>query len=44
MKKILLAFTMLLTMVACTNKPVAAIENNEESSEISFDVAKNYFF
>ncbi len=38
MKKILLAFTMLLAMVACTNKPVAAVENNEESS-----LETNYF-
>ena len=44
MKKILLAFTMLLAMVACTNKPVAAVGNNEESSEVAFEVAKNYFF
>ena len=38
MKKILLAFTMLLAMVACTNKPVAAVENNVESSQET-----NYF-
>ncbi|MBO4802488.1 MAG: hypothetical protein J5545_11610 [Bacteroidaceae bacterium] len=44
MKKILFAFTMLLAMVACTNKPVTAVENNEESNEVAFEVAKNYFF
>ena len=44
MKKILLAFTMLLAIGACTNKPVTAVESNGESSEISFEVAKNYFF
>jgi hypothetical protein len=43
MKKFLLAFTMLLAIAACTNKPVAAVENNEESSEVAFEVAKNYF-
>ena len=44
MKKILLAFTMLLAMVACTNKPATTVEDNEESSEVAFEVAKNYFF
>ena len=44
MKKILFAFSVLLAIAACTNKPVAAVENNEESSEVAFEVAKNYFF
>jgi hypothetical protein len=44
MKNILLAFTMLLAMVACTNKPATTVEDNEESSEVAFEVAKNYFF
>ena len=44
MKKILFAFTMLLAIAACTNKPVTAVEDNEESSEVAFEVAKNYFF
>ena len=44
MKKILFAFTMLLAITACTNKPVTAVENNEESSEVAFEIAKNYFF
>ena len=44
MKKILFAFIMLLAIAACTNKPVTAIENNGESSEVTFEVAKNYFF
>jgi len=41
MKKILFAFTMLLAIAACTNKPVTAVESNGESSEVAFDVAKN---
>ena len=44
MKNILFAFTMLLAIAACTNKPVTAVENNEESTEVAFEVAKNYFF
>ena len=44
MKKILFAFIMLLAIAACTNKPVTAIENNRVSSEVAFEVAKNYFF
>ena len=44
MKKILLAVTMLLAMVACTNKPATTVEDNEESSEVAFEKAKNYFF
>ena len=44
MKKILLAVAMLLAMAACTNKPVTAVEDHEESSEVAFEVAKNYFF
>ena len=43
MKKILLAFTMLLAIAACTNKPVTAVENNEESSEVAFERETNYF-
>ena len=35
MKKILLAFTMLLAMVACTNKPATAVEDNEVNSEVA---------
>ena len=37
-RMVLFAFTMLLAMVACTNKPVAAVENNVESSQET-----NYF-
>ena len=44
MKKILFAFTLLLSMVACTNKPARAVENVVESSNVTFEVAKNYFF
>ena len=43
MKKILFAFTMLLAMAACTDNSVSAVENNGESSEVAFEVAKNYF-
>ena len=34
---------MLLAIAACTNKPVAAVENNEESSEVAFERETNYF-
>ena len=44
MKKILFAFAVLLAMAACTNKPVTAVEDNEESSEVAFEVAKNNFY
>ena len=44
MKKIIFAFAMLLTMVACSEKQTANVENNVESREVSFEVAKNYFF
>ena len=44
MKKILFTFAVLLAMAACTNKPVTAVENNTEDSEVAFEVAKNYFF
>ena len=43
MKKILLAFTMLLAMVACTNKTATAVEDYEVNSEVTFEVAKNIF-
>ena len=43
-RMVLFALTMLLAIVACTNKPVAAVEDNDESSEVAFEVAKNYFF
>ena len=29
-------FTMLLAIAACTNKPVTAVENNGESSEVAY--------
>ena len=44
MKKILFAFTLLLAIAACINKPVKAVDINEESSEVTFEVAKNHFF
>jgi hypothetical protein len=44
MKKILFAFATLLVIAACTNKPSTVVENNEESNEVAFEVAQNYFF
>ena len=43
MKKLLFAFTMLLAIAACTNKPVAAVDNNEGSNEVAFERETNYF-
>jgi hypothetical protein len=43
MKKNLFAFTLLLATVACTNKPVTAVENNEESTEAAIEVETSYF-
>lgn len=40
----LFAIAMLLTVVACNNKPATAVENNIEKGEVPFEVAKNYFF
>ena len=40
----LFAIAMLLTLVACNNKPATAVENNIEKGEVPFEVAKNYFF
>ena len=37
-RMVLFAFTMLLAIAACTNKPVSAVENNEENSQET-----NYF-
>ena len=44
MKKIIFAFAMLMTMVACSEKQTANVENNVESEEICFEIARNYFF
>ena len=35
---------MLLATVACSEKQTANVENNAESGEVTFEVAKNYFF
>lgn len=40
----LFAIAMLLTVVACNNKPATAVDNNIEKGEVPFEVAKNYFF
>ena len=40
MKKILIAFTMLLAVTACTNKTATVVNNNaEDSSEVAFEAA-----
>ena len=46
MKKVLFAFAALIALAACGNKQAAApiSEDNKESSEVAFEVAKNYFF
>jgi hypothetical protein len=46
MKKILFAFAAIVALAACGNKQVATptSEDNVESSEVAFEVAKNYFF
>ena len=44
MKKMLFAIAMLLTVVACNNKPATAVDNNIEKGEVPYEVAKNYFF
>ena len=43
MRKSLLAFATLLTMVACVNKTTTNVEN-EKKGEVPFEVAKNYFY
>ena len=43
MKNILFALTMLLALAACTNKPVTAVDNNEESTEAAFEVFSAFF-
>lgn len=44
MKKILLAIAMLSAMTACTSNSTEAAKVNGESSEVVFEVARNYFF
>ena len=43
MKKILFTIVMLLAMAACTNSS-EAVKHNEETAEVAFEIAKNYFF
>jgi len=43
-RMVLFALAVLLAMAACTNKPVTAVENNTEDSEVAFEVAKNNFY
>lgn len=46
MRKVLFAFATLIAMVACNQKQAAATvtDNENDSSGITFEVAKNYFF
>ena len=45
LRRILCTFAILLTMVACTTKQAeTTVGNTEISSEVAFEVAKNYFF
>ena len=45
MKKILFVFAAMIVLAACGNKQTAApAESDEASNEVSFEVAKNYFF
>ncbi len=44
MKKVLLAFAVLLGLVACTTNKATSAEKSVVSSEVPFTVADNYFF
>ena len=45
MKKVLFAFAAMIVLAACGNKQAAApVESEENSNEVAFEVAKNYFF
>ena len=46
MKKILFAFAAVIALAACGNKQAATsiLDGNVESSEVVFEVAKNYYF
>ena len=45
MKKVLFALAAMIVMAACGNKQaVAPAESGENSNEVAFEVAKNYFF
>jgi hypothetical protein len=45
MKKVLFAFAAIIVLAACGNKQaVASAEIGEASNEVTFEVAKNYFF
>lgn len=44
MKKIFLASVALLAMSACTSHSTDANKNNEETVEVAYEVAKNYYF
>ena len=44
MKKIFLSIVALLTMTACTSHSTDANINSEETGEVDYEVAKNYFF
>ena len=43
--KVLFAFAAIIVLAACGNKQtVAPVESSEASNEVTFEVAKNYFF
>ncbi|MBQ1760249.1 MAG: hypothetical protein IIZ94_11260, partial [Prevotella sp.] len=44
MKKVLLAFAVLLGLVACTTNKATSAEKSVVSSEVPFTVAEHYFF
>ena len=44
MKPFLFALAMLLAMTACTSNSSETTKSNEDSNEVVFEVAKNYFF
>ena len=45
MKKVLFAFAAIIVLAVCGNKQtVAPVESSEASNEVTFEVAKNYFF
>ena len=45
MKKILFAFAAMIVLAACGSEQAATtFESSEASNEVTFEVAKNYFF
>lgn len=44
MKKFTFILTILLAVIACSEKQTAPIGNETESKDVPFEVARNYFF